>query len=219
MKITKTIGLCVLGLGLMAACNNSSKQEQQTANSSKNANSPSFETIKYDKVGLFYKHPGQNVVDEIEVYVSENGDTIFNQMRRLKAGEIDPSISKYYTLDLKGEETDSILKGTLRIFSPGDTIATDKLAERQVTFNYLQRVGDTLIWKEIQTDKAVIHFDFRTFNKKTFMGFVTDHRYFKMTPGADQYLLVENFFAIDSKKQTENPFIRLLKENEDAAKH
>src|SRR5699024_7281631 len=163
MKITKTIGLCLLGLGLMAACNNSQKQEKQPANETK-ANPTAYETIKYDKVGLYFKHPGQNVVDEIEVYVSENDDTIFNQIGRLKNGEIDPSISKYYQLTLAGKETDSILQGTLKFYSPGDTISTDKLAERHVTFNYLQRVGDTLIWKEIQTNKNVIHFDFRTFN-------------------------------------------------------
>lgn len=166
---------------------------------------------KFDKLGLVYEHPENHTVDQYEVYVSDRSDTIFNQMKRVKDGELDLSASKFYILDLKDGENDSIMKGSIRIFSPDDTIPTSRLQERHVILKYLQRVQDTIEWKEIETDSNNIEFDFTPFNDRKFMGFVADYRYFKVD-SSDNYLLIKNFYAIDTEDETENPFIPILME-------
>ncbi len=208
--------LCFLMALALLACKGEKETEDITKTPIPAQISEDYEPRQFQKIGLVYQHPGKHMKDEIEVYVSKKGDTLLNQVRRIKNGKIVRSASKFYTLTLKGTATDSVLKATLKFFAPADTIPQQRLKERQVTFTYLQRVGNTMKWQDITTDTNVIQFDFKPFNKKVFIGFIADYRYFKVDGNSDQFLLIKNFYAVDTEKKTKNPFIPLLKKEKQA---
>src|SRR5690606_11560487 len=102
------------------------------------------------------------------------------------------------------------LNGRISFFSPADSIPKSKINSRHVTFIYLQKENDSLIFKEIKTDKNVIHFDYKNFDNLSFVGYISDYRFIEIDSMPEKFLLNRNDFAIDSEISTNNPFIELL---------
>lgn len=190
---------------------NSCKKEREAV-SEKVDNLPKQDTTKlYQKISLVY---GVENIDseEYEVYVSKKKDTFWNQWKFYKNGVIDSSKSKFYDLKVSGIKGDSILKGKLSFYSPADSIPQSKISGREVTFLYLQREHDSLIFKEIKTNKNVINFEYKDLDSLKFVGYISDIRFFEIDSlPKDELLLNRNFFAVDSEVSTNNPFVELLK--------
>ena len=174
-------------------------------------NKTEFDTTKlYRKITITYGNENK-ITEEYEVYVSKKKDTFWNQWKFYKNGVIDSLKSKFYDLKVEGNKNDSILKGIISFYSPADSIPKSKISSREVTFLYLQRVNDSLIFKEIKTNKNVIHFDYMDFENLSFVGYISDLRFFETDSLTEKLLLNRNHFAIDSKISTNNPFVELLK--------
>ncbi len=172
---------------------------------------PEVDSAKlYQKISIVYEDE-KNISEEYEVYVSKKNDSIWNQWKIYKNGVLDSSKSKFYNLNIEGNKNDSLLKGTISFYSPADSIPTAKISSREVTFIYLQRINDSLIFKEIKTDKNIIHFDYKDFDSLSFVGYISDLRFIEMDSVPEKLLLNRNFFAIDSEVFTNNNFVELLK--------
>ncbi|WP_146035285.1 hypothetical protein [Formosa algae] len=102
------------------------------------------------------------------------------------------------------------MKGTISFYSPADSIPQSKISSRNVTFLYLQRENDSLIFKEIKTNKNVIHFEYKDLDSLKFVGFISDLRFIEMDSVPEKLLLNRNFFAVDSEVSTNNSFVELL---------
>ena len=167
-------------------------------------------TKLYQKIKIIYGEENKNS-EEYEGYVSKENDTIWNQWKFYKNGIIDSSKSKFYQLKIEGNKNESILKGIISFYSPGDSIKQVKIHSRKVTFTYLQKENDSLIFKEIQTDKNIIEFDYRDYNNLTFVGYISDLRFVKIDSLPEKLFVNRNYFAIDTEISTNNTFVELLK--------
>lgn len=147
-----------------------------------------------------------------EFYITKDKDTFLNQYKFYYRNEIDTSRSKFYDLKVEGYKNDSVLKGTIKFYSPRDTVPLNKINQRWVTFGFLQGNRDSLWFKEIETDTNVIHFDYVSFDSLTFSGYISDFRFIENdTIPSNKLILNRVYFAIDSEVSTNNAFVELLK--------
>lgn len=167
-------------------------------------------TKLYQKIGFSYGNEN-DITEEYEVYVSKKKDTFWNQWKFYNYGILDSTKSTFYTLKVEGKHIDSIFKGVISFFSPADSIPNSKIHSREVHFVYLQNIKDSIVYKEIKSNKNVINFDYKNYENLSFVGFISDIRFFKMDSIPEKLLLNQNEFAIDSEISTNNPFVDLLK--------
>ncbi len=169
-------------------------------------------TKLYRKINIAYTNEN-DTTEEYQGYVSKKKDTFWNEWRFYEKGILDSSKSKFYELNVEELKGDSILKGRISFFSPADSIAKEKVYSRSVTFLYLQKINDSMKFKEIKTDKNIIEFDYKDYGNLEFVGYISDIRFIKIdslsTKG--KILANRNYFAIDSELYTNNPFVDLLK--------
>ena len=204
MKQTKLLFLIILIISI-------SCKDKKLRKTGLTENRPKIDTTKlYQKISIVYGE-NNNIYEEYEVYVSKKKDSFWNQSKFYKNGVIDSTKSKFYDLKVEGNENDSILKGIISFYSPADSIPESKISSRDVTFLYLQRENDSLFFKEIKTNKNVIHFDYKDLDSLKFVGYISDLRFIKIDSVPEKLLLNRNFFAIDSEISTNNPFVELLK--------
>ena len=175
-------------------------------------NIPFIDTSKiYQKRSFTYRIGNNEKLIE-ELYITKDKDTFLNQYKFYYKNKIDTSRSKFYDLKVEGYENDSVLKGTIKFFSPRDTVPLDKIYDRWVTFGFLQGNKDSLWFKEIETDTNVIHFNYVNFDSLTFSGYISDFRFIENdTIPSNKLILNRIYFAIDSEVSTNNAFIELLK--------
>ena len=164
----------------------------------------------YQRINIPY-YENDKLVQEYEVYVSKKNDTFWNTWKFYKDNKLDKSKSKYFDFNITGNKNDSILKGIVSIYSPADSIPESQISSREITFVYLQKEKDSLIFKEIITDKSTIEFDYKNFENYSFEGHITDLRFIKIDSTTDKLLLNRNYFTIDTKVSTNNAFVDLLK--------
>jgi len=164
----------------------------------------------YQRINIPYYENGE-LIGENEAYVSKKKDTFWNTWKYYKNGKIDSTKSKFFNFNITGKKKDSILKGIVSIYSPADSIPKSKISSREITFVYLQKENDSLIFKEITTDERTIEFDYKNFENNSFVGFITDLRFIKIDSTPDKLLLNRNYFAIDTEVSTNNTFVELLK--------
>lgn len=173
-------------------------------------NQTKIDTTKlYQKINIVHGEVN-DITAEYQIYVSKKKDTFWNQWKIYKNGIIDSSKSKFYNLRIEKPKNDSMFKGTISFYSPADSIPKSKTS-RDVTFIYLQRIKDSLIIKEIRTNKNVIHFNYKNFDSLSFVGFISDLRFIEIDSIPEKLLLNKTYFAIDSEISTNNTFIELLK--------
>jgi hypothetical protein len=167
-------------------------------------------TKLYQKISISYNLKGE-VTKKYEVYVSKKKDSIVNQLRYFKKGVIDSSKSKFYNLNVSGNKNDSILKGKISFFSPADSIPSSQIDSRDVTLFYLQKEKDSIIYKEVKSDKNIIQFDYKDFDNLSFVGYISDLRFIKIDSLPEKLLVNRTYFAIDSEVSTNNTLIELVK--------
>ena len=172
-----------------------------------------IDTIKqYKRIGINYKI-SDDIIEENEVYISKKNDTFWNQYKIYNKGILDSTKSKFFDFKLEGLKKDSILKGKIIFFSPADSIPQERVQSRDVYFFYQQKIGDSIGFKKIKTDKNVIEFDYKIYGDLVFVGYINDFRIIEIDSLAkeDKVLINRNYFAIDSEIYTNNPFVKLLK--------
>lgn len=207
----KQVQLVLLLMLLVSCIDGKLKENKTTTNVTEITNNNKQDTTKlYHKIKIIYGEEKKNS-KEFEGYVSKGKDTIWNEWRIYKDGIIDSLKSKFYELKIEGNRRDSIFKGVISFYSAGDSIPQSKIDLREVLFIYLQRENDSVILKEIKTDKNVIQFDYKDFDNMSFVGYISDMRFVKIDSLPEKLLVNRNYFAIDSENSTNNTFIELLK--------
>jgi hypothetical protein len=168
-------------------------------------------TMKYEKIEL-EDHYSDNVMVTTEIYVSQKKDTFLNQQKIFENSVLNKKLSKYYEFSVNRRKKDTVFRGSIKIFSPADSISKSQISEREVTLIFLQENKDSVYWKEVKSKTNIISFEYQNFDSLNFVGYISDLRFFKIDSLEDKLLLNRNFFAIDSRTTTNNPFVELLKE-------
>jgi len=195
---------------LLFLCIISCKQSTDLKTEKATLNKTEIDTSKrYQRINIPYYENGE-LIGENEAYVSKKKDTFWNTWLFYKKGVIDSSKSKFFDFSITGNKKDSILKGKITIHSPADSIPKSKISSREITLVYLQKENDSIITKEIKSEKSTIEFDYKNFENYGFEGFVMDLRFFKLDSTSEKLLLNRNYFALDTKLSTNNVFVELL---------
>ena len=168
-------------------------------------------TMKYEKIEL-EDHYSDNVMVTTEIYVAQKKDTFLNQQKIFENSVLNKKLSKYYEFSVNRRKKDTVFRGSIKIFSPADSISKSQISEREVTLIFLQENKDSVYWKEVKSKTNIISFEYQNFDSLNFVGYISDLRFFKIDSLEDKLLLNRNFFAIDSRTTTNNPFVELLKE-------
>ena len=169
----------------------------------------SKELIKYERVQL--KDIDSNGVRVLkEVYVSTKKDTFVNQIRTFENDVLNKKLSKYFEFSLSKGKKDSIFQGTVKIFSPADSISESYLSKRSIRLTFRQKNKDSTYWKVLESNTNIISFTYKDFDTLNFVGFIYDLRFFEIEHRFDRLIFDKTLFAIDNRIKTDNPHIEML---------
>ncbi|MCR8668057.1 hypothetical protein NO995_10215 [Aestuariibaculum sp. M13] len=165
--------------------------------------------IKKDKllIDSLYKRKwlrvdyGNDRIEEVEIYVTKNNDTISNQFKPSKNKQIDTLHSEFY--DLKISETDkpNIYKGQITIHSKYDKLVTNEKNKRTLEFHYCEQNSDSIRITTKETKSSnTIDFEYENFYGKRLQGLI--------------YLTVERDTIMNNEKMINLFMLPLLVDNE-----
>ena len=144
---------------------------------------------------------GNDRIEEVEIYITKNNDTISNQFKPLKNKQIDTLNSEFY--DLKISETDkpNIYKGQITIHSKYDKLVANEKNKRTLEFHYCEQNSDSIRITTKETKSSnTIDFEYENFYGKRLQGLI--------------YLTVERDTIMNNEKKINLFMLPILVDNE-----
>ena len=157
--------------------------------------------------------------EEIELYVSNKKDTIFNQFKIFsKDGEVNNYLSEFY--DLKMYRTDSPIKfkGKITFHSKySNILRKNKKARESLEFNYFQETKDSSFMTTlVSKNKSEIHFELTNIRGDQLIGFLIQRIDTDTIVNNEQQVRIRQIYkAVDNKIETNNTFIIPFRMNKD----
>lgn len=206
MKKTKHISFFIIAILALISCRNSSKQHKEGLKQSENILEEKTSTLtKYTRKWIGIEDKSLNAKQHLELYISESGDTIYNQSKTFINGELDNTKSDYYELEFSSE-TDGKYKGNITLHSSFDHNINSPIINRQLRLSLLNR-EDTINIAFESTNKNNVEFSFHSSND-TLRGILFDKREIDTIVNGEKMIrLVDKVYYIDNKSQTINTFI------------
>ncbi|MEL7123062.1 MAG: hypothetical protein AAFO07_26670 [Bacteroidota bacterium] len=212
MKKVFHIVFAISILGVVSSCNTNSRTQKGTnteneliAKDSSNI-SEKKELTKYDKKWVRYVDEDGNTTHEIELYISEFGDTLNWSSRIYKNGVLDFTKSNFYDFEAKRAK-DSIIKGRITLHLELDHSIKDPITEKEMTVDFVNQLNgkkDVITFKS--KNQNYIDFEFKNDND-TIIGLLTEYRKIDLLKSPDSTRLIWSKLPIDSESQTDNIFI------------
>lgn len=147
----KRLNLILLLFLLLTSCKSDNKSSQEILEK------------PYQKLWIEHKYKN-NFTEKIQVYISKNNDTVFNQYKLYNQSKLDSIKCKFYDLKLTSFKP-NIYKGEIIFHLPTDTITKEKIKEHKLEFNYIQKNADST-YLELATSNSrnKIQFDYRKYH-------------------------------------------------------
>jgi hypothetical protein len=82
--------------------------------------------------------------EEVEIYISKNNDTIYNQYRITENGILDSINSMYYKLKIRKSDREGFYKANISFHSKYELLELDEQNKRTLTFYYLEQKADKI---------------------------------------------------------------------------
>lgn len=182
------------------------KKENPFGNTTKKVDSEVFYDIKWSKKSL-----NSNSQEMFEMYISSKGDTIYNQKKIFKEGELDTIESNFYNLQVNRNH--SRMQGVIYVKSTLNKKIKNPISEKNLWLylvKYEEGKMDIIEFRSQNTD--TVSFDFKS-NKELVMGMVKEQiTVDTIINGKKMIRLLESVIIIDSQEKTKNPLIEALKE-------
>jgi len=154
-------------------------------------------------------------IEEVEIYVSKNNDTISNQFKPLKNGEIDTLKSEFYSLKITETSKKNIHKGQITIYSKYNKLKADKRNRKTLEFHYWEQNIDS-IWMSTKKSKNsnTIDFEFENVNGNRLQGFLyLSIERDTVRDNEDMIILFNLPLLVDNKVRTDNIFLEVFKKD------
>ena len=212
MKKAFYIVFTISVLGVVSNCNtNSRTQNGKKAKNELNAkdstqSSEKTELTKYDKKWVRYVDEGGNTTHELELYISELGDTLNWSQKVYSNGVLDFTKSNFYDFEAKMAK-DSVIKGRITLHLELDYSIEDPITEKEMTVDFLNKLNgkeDIITFKS--KNQNYVDFEFKNDND-TIIGVLTEYRKIDLLKSPDSTRLIWSKLPIDSESQTDNLFI------------
>ncbi|MFS4449709.1 hypothetical protein [Maribacter sp. 2307UL18-2] len=163
--------------------------------------------IEYQKKWIRYVDDNGVIKSELELYISEYGDTLCWNKKIYENGILDIAKSNFYEFEAKMAK-DSIIKGRITLHSELDSIK-DPITEKELTVDFVNFILDK---KEVITFKSknqnYVDFEFKN-NNDTIVGLLTEFRQIDLTKSPDSTRMIWTKLPIDNQSPTHNPFIHV----------
>ncbi len=195
-------------------CKNYSESKDATVSKMKNdtiiqdskADSVKVELTQYNKKWVRYVNENGQTTSEVELYISENGDSVSWNRKIFKNGILDLTQSHFY--DFKAEMSkDSLIKGRITLHSELDHTIKGPVKERELTAEFVNKYLEK---KEVvvfeSKGKNYVDFEFKN-NSDTIIGLLTEYRRVNLIKEPDSARMIWTKFPIDNKSSTNNLFI------------
>lgn len=107
---------------------------------------------------------GKNHVEEVEIYISENKDTISNQYKAFLNNQIDTLNSHYYDLKITKTEKPNVYNGQIILHTKYKNLKLNKQNRRTIEFSYCDQNKDSIFIRRIKSEKSnIINFRFENY--------------------------------------------------------
>lgn len=131
-----------------------------------------YEQSRYEKSWIT-KHNANNDLEKIEIYVSEDSDTVQNQKKIYKK-DIVQFQSLFYDLKVEPSSAEYLYNCTIKIHSWLDSIPKTQIVNSNFSFSYTQEINDSIFLKSVDVkDGSEINFIYKNFNDKLIEGIIT----------------------------------------------
>ncbi|SKB61185.1 hypothetical protein [Maribacter arcticus] len=210
MKNKIYISILVIGILNWNCINKSDSKSENKAEILKDSliESTNSELTEYQKKWVKYVDDNGVITSELELYISEYGDTLCWNKKIYKNGILDITKSNFYEFEAKMAK-DSIIKGRITLYSELDFSIKDSVTEKELTLDFVNSILDK---KEVISFKSknqnYVDFDFKN-NNDTIIGLLTEFRQIDLLKSPDSTRMVWTKLPIDSKSLTKNVFINL----------
>lgn len=172
------------------------------------AKSTKTKLTKYDKKWVRYENVNGITLSEIELYISETGDTISWNRKIYDNGVLDLAHSNFYDIDAK-RTNDSIIKGRVTLHSELDYTVKGPIKERELTLEFVNKYlgkKEAVVFES--KNKNYVDFEFKNDND-TLIGLLTEYRRVDLIQEPDSTRMIWTKFPVDNKSSTNNLFIHV----------
>ncbi len=154
---------------------------------------------------------------KVELYISENKDSIWNQILLFGNEKLDTLKSRFYNINVSRSDKKNIYKGKIELFSFYNDSILQNSKYRQISFMYFEQDKDS-IWVSNATSNSIepIEFNFQNYYNNKIHGVVIESIQTD-TISFHKDSIYERFILIDNKINASNFFIEyfdLKEENE-----
>jgi hypothetical protein len=177
----------------------SSCVEKTTESNNKNFDRLSSEDL-YRRQTLSLKL-SDSLKEDIEIYITKEKDTFYNQYKYFKGNIIDTLKSNYYDLKITKTNKKNIYKGIITLHSLYENLKIDKNNRREIQFGYCVQNKDSiqLIYLSSKTNNT-IEFEYENYYNNKLQGIL--------------YQLVERDTIVNNEEMVNMNRIHLLVDND-----
>jgi len=167
---------------------------------------------KYERQWLEteYIYPDSILVSKVEVYLTEDNDTIYQQCKFYRNNVLDSTRSTYYKLDLNKKGNNQYY-GRIYFHLQSKGQFKNQLIEKNLGLAFLHLAGDTTkIFDFESKNKDYVEFEY-THTSDTLIGMLYQTRLLDtIINGEKKVRIVEIGFPIDNMPKTNNPYIEVF---------
>tara|TARA_R110001583_G_C5523881_1_gene397849 strand:- start:180 stop:815 length:636 start_codon:yes stop_codon:yes gene_type:complete len=163
--------------------------------------------ISYRRELVKLQFPDNN--KEFEVYISELGDTIHNQIKIYSNDKLDSLESFFYVFKTEPSETENVYNGKIKFHSPIDF---EKVQNRdlRLVFSFKEESLDSIFLTTVRQNKSKeIEFKYTNVKNDNLFGVLIKYTYQDTIIDNEEMVnIIEEKILIDNNIKTENVFIQ-----------
>ena len=114
-----------------------------------------------------------SIQEQAELYISNEKDTIQNQLKHYIGKVLDSSSSEFYNLEISESEIDNVYKGTIKYYTKYGTKRRNERHKITTTLDFLEKSKDSSFFTEISVENSnEIHFEYQNIDNNALTGII-----------------------------------------------
>ena len=195
---------------LVSNCGNKAKENSERRMDNENVGEIKSDLIKYNRKWIQIKDEEKSTEQNLEIYISELGDTIYNQNKFFINGKLDSTNSTFYELDLSPADNGKY-EGKITIHSSNIHNIESPISRRRLQL-YLLNKEDSVNTDFESINMNHIEFSYSSSND-TLRGILIDKLEIDtIVDGENKVRLLDSRYYLDNKSETINTLIEAFEE-------
>ena len=172
--------------------------------------SEKIDNEKYKIKWINYKFPN-NIERKIEVYITKEKDTIYNQFITSINGEIDSTQSMFYEINLTKSEKIDTYNGIFKFYSENDSNPKNIDENKSLRLTIFQKSKDSFYTQSFESKLSnEVEFELVNFENDQLVGIMTEFRVIENDKeGKDMVDVISTQMPVDNKRNTHNMAIEV----------